>query len=64
MQIAREKILRKLKKITNKMAETSKLSKIENVPDHPMQMFNDVLTETDKTQVSPFNLMCVASVNE
>lgn len=40
------------------MAETSNLAKIENVPDHPMTMFNDVLAETKE------RIMCVASINE
>lgn len=46
------------------MADTSNLAKIENVPIHPMQMFNDILIETKKTQIFPFELMCVASINE
>lgn len=46
------------------MAETSNLAKIENVPDHPMQMFDDVLAEVRKIQVVPYQVMCVASVNE
>lgn len=47
-----------------KMAETSKLAKIETVPLHPMQMFDDVLAETKKIQIVPFEVMCVASINE
>lgn len=46
------------------MAETSNLAKIENVPVHPMQMFDDVLAEAKKIQIVPYELMCVASINE
>lgn len=45
------------------MAETSGLAKIENVPEHPIQMFNDVLAEGKTIQIVPYEVMCVASIN-
>lgn len=50
--------------IRSKTMETSNLSKIENLPENPFDLFKSVIDEVKKCQSYPLLAMTIASVNE
>lgn len=46
------------------MEEKSGLSKIENIPESPFELFDTVHAEAKRYSRCPTNTMCIASINE